>query len=188
MKSSNLKRAILKIVSSPYFYLILWLFYLIILILNTPASEISILFSIAALLLISHVLYGGYFLFKHGKILDTIVAVTSLGVLAGLFFFAQTPSDPKLWFIALAITFAIALVYHYHTKKVAFQKNIKEFCKYKMRIEIEGIIQSGIGYILSISFPEYLFWIGTLNILTILKINYSIILEDKLYKKTLRTS
>ena len=174
----------LRIISHPLLYACLGIFYGVLFItsFSQPITITDILFGCATILLTTHILYGGYFLFKYGKTLDTIIGITSIGVLSALAFFVQSSTDPKSWFMWLAITFIIALGYHQQAYNIAKDKKTKEFCTYKKRIEIEGIVQAMGGYAIAYVLPKFTIYLGILNILTILWINYRIITKDALYR------
>jgi|GEM_PF-1488891 len=178
----NLKDKVIFVLSNPIFYFTLAALYTFFLIINHGPDTTTVIFSLSSFLLILHILYGGYFLFRNGKVLDPVIATSSIAVLISMFYLTSSIQRPYFWFISLTTLFMFAIIYHQRTRFLSDVEYIKEFCNYKTYIEIQGIIGSLIGATLLIAFPNSAFLISIFNILGILKLNHTILFKKNLYR------
>lgn len=167
--------------SSRWFYAMLWIILSACLAFKVESNIFSILFSISTFLIYTHVLYAGYYIFKsENRANPAIIFFTGL-VYFSLAMFVFFMPIPFLWFMWLGTMFIFAIFFHLIYKANAVKEYLKEYCNYKLYIEIYGIVLCFIGVMLS-AYYNYYFLMAVLNLLYILKINHTIIFKKRLYR------
>lgn len=172
------------ILTSKEGYFTLWLFLLGFLIYNTENNFISILFSISTFLLFSHIIFGGYYLFKRIERIGYIQIIATIIITAlipiGL---VKNVNNSINWFIFLIMIMFTAIIYHSTSKMLTSKDSIKKFCNYKILIETQGLVFGLIGLILVILFPSWTDELAIINLLTIIWLNWKIFKDRKLYNE-----
>lgn len=167
--------------TTPALPIFLWLILVTLLFLKITINLSYVLFGISTILIFSHVLYGGYFLFKKENRINTFVFFITLLIYICLIFLVQTIAYPFLWFFWLQIMFLCAAVFHRYYKSKLIHVYLQEFCNYKLCIEIGGIILCFLGMVCYLIFPSYTVILGALTLIFIIRFNIFIFKKKKLY-------
>lgn len=162
-------------------FIFLWLILTACLSCEIAKRHSLLLLDISTLLVFTHILYGGYFLFKKESRIDVIVVTLSFLIYGCLFFFVKVATRPFLWFFWLQIIFICAMALHLYYKSKLKDIYLQEFCNYKLYVEISGIILSALGMLLYRLFPRHLFILEALILASLIKFNLSIFMKKKLY-------
>jgi len=167
--------------SKRWFYAVLWIILSLCLAFRIEPNAFTILFSISTLLIYTHVLCAGYYIFKRENRANPATIFFVILVYFSLLMFVFFMRIPFLWFMWLGTTFIFAFFFHLIYKANLAKEYLKEYCNYKLYIEIYGIILCFVGMMLS-SYYRYYLLLAILNLFYILKINYTIIFKKKIYK------
>jgi len=161
--------------------ILLWLILAILLFARINISFHSIIFSISTILIFTHVLYAGYFIFSKKEKIDIYIILFFSIIYICLIFFIANVSNVFLWFFWLLMTFLCALPLHSYYKYKTKQTYLKEFCNYKLFIEICGILFSLLGMLLYYFFPNQLNILAVITIVAIVSLNISIFNKKRIY-------
>ncbi len=143
---------------------------------------ISFLYLISTELLLLHVIYGGYVVFRdHEKHLPFYSGIGLIVWALVITILPMNINNPPYWFLSLLIIFIFALVYHWSARATTLNKNLKKLCAIKMKLEIRGILFSVICLFLSIKlgFDLILAWV---NLVAIILTNVDLLFKTKVYK------
>ena len=173
--------AIHSVLSNRLFFYIIWFILFFLLLSKITPNSVSIFFSISAILVYTHIFYGGYFLFKKENQIDFIVSFLAALIYAGLIFFVMQINQPFFWFLSLQLIFLLAIWLHLYYKSKVSQIYLKEFCNYKIYVEITGIILNFLGMVFYSLFPVYKAVWGALVLISIVKFNIVIFKKKRLY-------
>jgi len=142
----------------------------------------SVFFTISTVLIIIHVLYGGYFLFKKEKRLDILVFFSSCLICICLIYIAYNIAHPFFWFLWLQTLFLCAMIFHNYYRSKLKEVYLKEFCNYKLYIEIYAIMLLSIGMVFYAFLPAQKSLLGVLSLIFIIRLNILIFRKKKLYR------
>ncbi len=173
--------AIHSVLSNRLFFYIIWFILFFLLLSKIAPSSVSILFGISAILVYTHIFYGGYYLFKKENQIDFIVSFLAALIYAGLIFFVTQINQPLFWFLSLQLIFLSAIWLHLYYQSKVTQVYLKEFCNYKIYIEITGIILNFLRMVFCLLFPTHQAIWGALALIFIIKFNWLIFKKKRLY-------
>jgi len=142
----------------------------------------SLLFAISTVLIVIHVLYGGYFLYKKENRFDAIALFFAFLIFSCLLFIISNITRPLFWFLGSLAVFSFAMPLHFYYRSRIKQVYLQEFCNYKLYIEVYAIILLSIGVIFYCFFPEHKSLLGALSLIFILRLNLLIFSKKKLYR------
>ena len=168
--------------SSGVFFVFLWAGLTFFLLPKIYVTPVSWLFGIATVLIYSHVLYGGYFLFKKEERINFTVIILVIAIYSCLILLTLSLGWPALWFFRLQMAFLCAASFHAYYKTRLSQDYLKEFCNYKLYVEISSIIFCLWGLLILWLLPSLAAALGVFNLLFIIKSNHSIFFKKKLYR------
>ncbi len=162
-------------------FVFLWLILTFLLFLKITINFSSALFGISTILIFTHVLYGGYFLLKRENQIDVSVFFLESLIYICLVFLVYNIVYPVLWFFWVQVMFLCAMVFHSYYKSKLTQVYLKEFCNYKLYIEIYGIILCFLGMLFHAFFPSHTAILGTLSLIFVVGLNNAIFRKKRLY-------
>ena len=142
----------------------------------------SVFLTISTALIIIHVLYGGYFLFKKEKRIDILVLFFASLIYICFIFLIYNINHPFLWFLGLQALFVLAMPFHYYYRSKLTRIYLQEFCNYKLYIEIYAILLCFLGMALSLILPGHKIILGVLSLIFIIRLNILIFRKKKLYR------
>ena len=117
-----------KFFSARWFYAILWIILSVCLAFRLELNAFSILFSVSTLLIYTHVLYAGYYIFRNeNRANPAIIFFVSL-VYFSLFMSVFFMRIPFLWFMWLGTMFIFAVLFHLSYKANLSKEYLKEYC------------------------------------------------------------
>ena len=141
----------------------------------------TVLFGISTLLIFIHIIYAGCSIFKKEKHVDIFIFIVASLICGFLAVLVKTIPYPLLWFFCLQAIFFSAILFHCYYKSKTSQPYLKEFCNYKIYIEIYGIILSCVGILFYSLFHLHTAFLGALTLIFIIKLNYSIFKKKRIY-------
>ena len=169
------------VLSNRRFFYFIWIILFLLLLTNITAGLASILFGISSIMVYTHIFYGGYFLFKKEDHVNSAVFFLTALIYAGLIFFVIQADRPFFWFLTLQLIFLSAIALHLYYKSKVTKVYLKEFCNYKIYIEITGIILNFLGMVFYLVLSVHpAVWAG-LALISIIKFNLLIFRQKKLY-------
>lgn len=169
------------LLSHPSFYIVIWFVLSFILVSRITFNVASILFGISTILVYTHIFYGGYFLFKKENQIDILVFSLVTLIYACLIFFVRQINRPFYWFLCLQSIFLLAIWLHLYCRSKVTQIYLREFCNYKIYVEITGIILNFLGMVFYLFFPSCAAIWGALALIFIIKFNILIFKKKRLY-------
>lgn len=177
-KTTPLQRAF----SAWQFFVVLWIILFLVLLLGIKYLFSDIVFGLATVLIFTHVIYGGYFLFKkEGHVNDTVVILTA-AIYTNLIFYTINTARPLVWFIFMEGAFLFAIALHLYYRSRLRQTYLKEFCNYKVYVEITGMIFAALGIVFCLIFPSHREILALIVIAAIIKFNLTVLRKKKLYR------
>ena len=142
---------------------------------------IDILFGISTLFIVSHVVYAGYFIFRKAKRPDLLLILLASLISICLIFLIRTFFYPFIWFFWLEILSLCALLFHSYYKSRIAQVYLREFCNFKIYIEIYMIFLSFLGMVFFTIFSAHQFLFALLTLIFIIRLNILIFKKKKIY-------
>lgn len=181
-KTKRTNNLMFTVFTNPRFFYILWVILLLVLLLHINKSFSGIVLGVCSCLIFTHVLCGGYFLFKkENHVNDMVVFLTAL-IYINLIFHVSSIGAPIRWFIFMQSAFICAILYHLYYKSRVSRLYLKEFCNYKIYVEIVGILFASFGLILYLLFPSSVDIIALVVLLSIIKFNMTVLRRKRLYR------
>lgn len=174
------KEDIKKIFSSPWLLSILWIIPIITTVLSTGKNLLDILYAVSSVLLIILVLYGGHFLIARKKAVGVFPIFIALITWLTLFLLPISVDEPSKWFISAIIIFIMGMIFHSSIILSTHDPEIKEFCNFKLLVEIFGIGLFLIGFFLNLIWGDR-FWIGLASLFCMFILDYIIFFKSNIY-------
>lgn len=163
------------------FYYLIWIILFLLLLSDITKNFAYILFGLSSILVYTHIFYGGYLLFKKENHVDVVVLFLTALIYTSLMFLVLETDRPFFWFLYLQLTLSSAIALHLYYKSKVTKVYLKEFCNYKIYIEITSIILNFLGMAFSSfsSIPRAV--LGVLTLTSIVKFNIVIFKRKRLY-------
>ncbi len=166
---------------SPWFFVFLWIGLTALLALEINISPLSLLFGATTVLLYTHILYGGYFLFKREDRINFRVVFLILAIYSCSALLAQSLGRPLLWLCRLQLVFLCAMAFHLYYKARLAEEYLKEFCNYKLYVELTAFLFCFLGLAISYFFPSLAVAFAILIFIVVVKSNLAIFFKKRLY-------
>ncbi len=176
-----MKKIIRFLVSWPFF-IFLWSGLVFILLSQFRAQPGYFIFSLCSLLICSHVLFAGHYILNKAGNIDLPVASLAWMLYIFLLLLNFCIGYPMFWFMILSIMFLGAAGFHLYYKRRIQQVYLREYCNYKITLEIGGIFLGVFGIMFIFIFPNHQNIVGLLTFLVIAKLNLNILKRKDLYK------
>ena len=173
---------IIKFLTSAVFFIYLWVMLACILFFQFRPEINYLVFLLCSLLIYSHVLYAGYYLFNKAANINLLIAVSAWILYALLALLNFCVNYPRLWFISLGIMFMSAASLHIYYRTRIKQVYLQEYCNYKIFLEVGGTFLSVVGILLLYIYPKYPYVAGLVTLIVIIKLNLNILKRKELYK------
>lgn len=162
---------------------LLWGFLTYLLLREIKPEIINLLFAASAFLLYSHILYGGYFLFKSGGLNRPVLLGLVLLIYLHLIKLVQSVDQIFFWYLILIFLFIIAIIFHACYKFYCQDAYLKRVCNFKIYVELLAIISSASAILAYPWLKDNLWLLGAVNIFVILAINWFILFKKRIYQK-----
>lgn len=161
---------------------LLWGFLTYSLLREIKPETVNLLFAAGTFLLYSHILYGGYFLFKSGGLTRPVLAGLILLIYFHLIKLVQSLDHIFFWYLILISLFIIAIVFHACYKFYSQDAYLKRVCNFKIYVEVLAIISSASAILAYPWLKDNLWFLGAVNIFVILVINWFILVKKNIYQ------
>lgn len=138
--------------------------------------------SISTFLLCIHIIYGGYYILKKENKINFILALLCGTIGLCLISLVVNIPQPLFWIISLQSALFLAIFFHSLYKKRLSTIYLKEYCNYKIHIDIYGIVLGFLGLLFLTFFPSQTTVFSIISIYFILRLNFLILIKKKAYK------
>ncbi len=168
--------------SKKIFLFLSWGFLTLLLVREIKFEPLVLLFALSTFLLYTHILYGGYFLFKHGGLTKPTLPFLALLIYICLIKLVQSVDQIFSWYVILIPLFITAIIFHAVYKFYAKNVYLKEVCNFKIYIELAAIISGCLAILSYPWFKDNLWLSGVVNIIVIIALNWFILFKKNIYQ------
>lgn len=163
--------------------IVTWLGFMTVTSAHWPESTNAKLLGAATLILVTHILYAGYFLTTRLPKIDTRAAL--LAAMIGLLILLSplTFSDYRLVALDFVILFVAAMMLHQEALVLNVSPKVNQLARYKIRLELAIIIIIGLQTLLIWRFSHHEATILGFGLVFLLACNALIIFKDQIYRK-----
>jgi hypothetical protein len=171
-----------RLTSSRFGYLLFWVVLVTSVVYQAQPTADWFIWALATVLMVSHMLYGGYFLLYRENTLSSAVLGLLIVLSAGLGMLVTSIGSPLLWFFCVQALMTGAIIFHTYYRNTTQHVWLQEFCNYKIFIETYGFFGCIVGYALVFLFPSATVWIGLFTLGMMVRLNWLIFVAKKLYQ------
>lgn len=159
----------------------IWLLFLGSFLVLRPLSPFEMILALSSLILVTHVLYAGYFLNTLMPHQDR--ASVSLYALIGMLILIVpfTIFDYRLLAIAFTILFMAAILLHQHALELNHNAHLSYLARYKIKLEVNIIAFIAVETLLFWLLNSHQSWVGLLGLFVLLAGDYYVIVHHQIY-------